>query len=172
MLEAVALAATLAWPAAAAGMLPVPVSPPLAEFRVRIPRRALAAAVHDALEGASQRMHRDGCSGIFGDFTDKDGRTLLSNLEAFSTDGPAYLGLIDFRDGLGIGRCERAGIMAVTAPGSRVVWVCGGFALAQKRDPGLAEVVVLHEALHTLGLREDPPSSLEITARVVKRCGR
>jgi hypothetical protein len=160
MLGAVILAATVAWPASA-----VP-------FRVRIPRRALAAAVQDALAGASQRMKRAGCSAIFEDFTDRNGRTLQSNLDTLGGDGPAYLALIDFRDGLGIGRCDRGGIMAVTAPGSRVVWVCGGFALAQKRDPGLAEVVLLHEALHTLGLHEDPPSSLEITERVVKRCGR
>jgi hypothetical protein len=42
----------------------------------------------------------------------------------------------------------------------------------QQLDPPLAEAIIIHEALHTLGLREDPPSSREITRRVVKRCGR
>jgi hypothetical protein len=61
--------------------------------------------------------------------------------------------------------------MAVTAPGSRVVYVCGRrFAEAQSRSATRAELVVLHEALHTLGLGENPPDSLEITRRVGQRC--
>ena len=60
---------------------------------------------------------------------------------------------------------------AVTAPGSRVVYVCGrSFAEAQARSPKRAEMVVLHEALHTLGLGENPPDSGEITRRVGERC--
>jgi hypothetical protein len=31
---------------------------------------------------------------------------------------------------------------------------------------------VLHEALHTLGLGENPPDSFEITRRVGQRCAR
>ena len=31
-------------------------------------------------------------------------------------------------------------------------------------------VIVIHEALHTLGLPENPPTSEEITARVRERC--
>lgn len=38
------------------------------------------------------------------------------------------------------------------------------------RSPQRAELVVLHEALHTLGLGENPPGSLEITQRVGDRC--
>jgi hypothetical protein len=34
----------------------------------------------------------------------------------------------------------------------------------------MAEVYVIHEMLHTLGLGENPPSSQEITQAVVKRC--
>ena len=37
-------------------------------------------------------------------------------------------------------------------------------------DPTWAEVVVIHEALHTLGLGENPPSSAEISIRVAARC--
>jgi hypothetical protein len=36
---------------------------------------------------------------------------------------------------------------------------------------GFAAVIVLHEALHSLGLEENPPSSEEITYRVMARCG-
>ena len=35
-----------------------------------------------------------------------------------------------------------------------------------------AEIIVLHEALHTLGLGENPPLSAVITDRVAARCGR
>jgi len=50
--------------------------------------------------------------------------------------------------------------------------VCPAFLSQQGRDPGLAEAVMVHELLHTLGLREDPPTSLEINRRVFARCGR
>ena len=141
-------------------------------FRVRIARAAVASAVKDALTGASERLRRDGCATIFGDFADGGGHTLQANLDALGRSGVEYLTMIGFYDGQGVGRCQSSGIMAVTSPGSRSVFVCDGFALAQKRDPGMAEVVLLHEALHSLGLEENPPSSLEITERVVSRCGR
>ena len=35
----------------------------------------------------------------------------------------------------------------------------------------LARAVIIHEALHSLGLGENPPSSQAITARVLNRCG-
>jgi hypothetical protein len=34
----------------------------------------------------------------------------------------------------------------------------------------MAEAVIIHEMLHTLGLGENPPSSTEITFRVLNRC--
>jgi hypothetical protein len=33
-----------------------------------------------------------------------------------------------------------------------------------------AEAYVIHEMLHSLGLGENPPSSLAITAKVMSRC--
>jgi len=50
--------------------------------------------------------------------------------------------------------------MAVTAPGSRVVYVCGrSFADAQARSAERAELVVLHEALHTLASARTLPTA-------------
>jgi len=40
-----------------------------------------------------------------------------------------------------------------------------------RNDPAYAEMILIHELLHTLGLGENPPTSLEITARVTERCG-
>jgi hypothetical protein len=37
-------------------------------------------------------------------------------------------------------------------------------------NEAVAEATVIHEALHTLGLGENPPTSREITAGVLKRC--
>jgi len=65
------------------------------------------------------------------------------------------------------------GPLAFTSPGSRLVFVCSRkFADLTFGDWDLARAVVIHEALHSLGLGENPPSSLEITARVRARCGR
>jgi hypothetical protein len=47
--------------------------------------------------------------------------------------------------------------------------VCGtGFAT---RGRTFRENALIHEMLHTLGLRENPPSSAEISRRVAERCG-
>ena len=52
-----------------------------------------------------------------------------------------------------------------------MVYVCGrAFKKLADRNPVMAQAVVIHEALHTLGLGENPPSSTEITARVLARC--
>jgi len=40
----------------------------------------------------------------------------------------------------------------------------------QRSEPGVAESLVIHEVLHTLGLGENPPASVEITRRVEARC--
>ena len=139
-------------------------------FRVRIAGRALAASVLSALGGASDRLRTPACAAIFGDFSDGAGRTLQANLDALEQTGPGYLRLIGFYDGTGQTRCLRARTFAITAAGSRAVWVCPQFALEQHRDRLAAEVVLIHEALHSLGLGEDPPSAAEITARAMQRC--
>jgi hypothetical protein len=42
---------------------------------------------------------------------------------------------------------------------------------AAARNASRAEIAVIHEALHTLGLGENPPDSREITRLVTERCG-
>lgn len=150
--------------------VPAPVARP--GFRVYIRRPDVAAAVHAALEGAASRLERTGCSDIFTDFADVNGRSLQSRLDEMGFTAAAYLGQLGFRDGHGLDRCHSSHILALTAPGSGIVWICEAFTPTMRRDPGLAEVVVLHEALHSLGLPENPPSSLEVTHEIVKRCGR
>ena len=142
------------------------------EFRVRIRGSMLAGGVRDALERASRRLDSDDCAAIFSDFSDGEGRPLSATLDSLGQSAHAYLRTISFYDGQSLRRCLDTRVLAVTAPGSRVVWICPQFGPQQKRDTGLAEVVLLHEMLHSLGLRENPPSGAEITSRVVARCGR
>jgi hypothetical protein len=130
------------------------------------------AVVRQALEGAARRLRDPGCAAIFEDFLDAAGAPLQRRLEAVRTSPPDYLARIVFADGFGHAFCARPDVVALTRPGSRVVYVCAPrFTALQGRDPARAEAVLLHEALHTLGLGEDPPASAEITRRVAARCG-
>jgi hypothetical protein len=65
-----------------------------------------------------------------------------------------------------------SGVLAFTAPGIRVVRVCiDEFKRISREQPDYVVASVMHEILHTLGLGENPSSS-QITARVLARCGR
>lgn len=168
LVVAIVLAAAAASVAGAAG--PVPVAGDEA-LRVQIRSRMTAEPVRAAIRGASLRLERPECRRIVSDFTDASGRNLQDNLEALGQTPAGYLGLIVFVDGQGQSRCVQEQILALTTPGSRVIQICRQFGGKQRRDPALAEVVIIHEALHSLGLAENPPSSLEITRRVLDRCG-
>ncbi len=143
---------------------------PAAQTRVRIRHSADAVAVHEAILGARRRLESPECREIFSEFATASGLPLQSVLDASGWTGAEYLGLIGFYDGSGDRRCVHTRIAAFTAPGRRTVFVCPGFRSEWRRDQRYAEVVILHEALHSLGLGENPPSSREITARVERRC--
>jgi hypothetical protein len=137
---------------------------------VRIKRPADAAAVTKAVVGAIRRLEQATCRRIFTDFGDARNRSLQAGLDALGMTAPAYLQMIGFYDGSAHRRCERSTIQAFTTPGHRVVFVCPRFTRTQLTEPEAAEMVVLHEALHTLGLGENPPTSTQITRRVTERC--
>jgi hypothetical protein len=131
-----------------------------------------AAAVERAVAGAARRLDDPGCRAIFSDFQDAAGAPLQGRLDALGVSGRDYLSLVHFADGSTRRTCHRGDVAAVTAPGSRVVYVCGRlFQEVAAQSAKRAEIVVLHEALHTLGLGENPPDSLTITRRVGERCG-
>lgn len=140
-------------------------------FRVRDLNPMHTAAVERALAGAARRLESPECRRIFADFHDASGAPLQDRLDTLGLAAPDYLAFIVFANGSGSRSCHGGDVMAVTSPGSRVVYVCGrSFLEAQARSADRAELVVLHEALHTLGLGENPPDSLEITRRVGRRC--
>jgi len=129
-----------------------------------------ASWVRLAREGAAQRLAQPECARIFGDFANAAGQRLQEKLDAYGLNGAEYLSLVYFSDGGDDGRCGDGNVLATTTPGSRRVAVCSRFTRAYREDPTWAEVVVIHEALHTLGLGENPPSSAEISTRVAARC--
>jgi hypothetical protein len=154
--------------AAQAAPEPVPVV-----FNVRILHEATADIVKSALRGAAERLESPTCQAVFSDFSDLAGRPLQERLESLGQTPQGYLGQIFFYDGAKEPRCQSQDILAVTSPGSHVVHVCPKAIRAMYwRQPLYVEATLIHEALHTLGLGENPPTSREITSQVVKRCRR
>lgn len=133
-----------------------------------------ARAVDTARTGAVRRLEREECRKLFTDFSDAEGRSLQGNLDQWTASPAEYVGLIPFVDGSREKLCRRTNVALVAQPGVRRVFVCKAFADVQLREPAVAEAMVIHEILHTLGLGEAPmpdqPTSLEITERVEARC--
>ena len=139
--------------------------------RNMVPPAAGGITLHWAVLGAHRRLQQPACRGLFLEFSDASGRRLQENLDALGETGATYPALILFADGTGRPRCREREVFAFTTPGSRVVHICGRqLKDLADRSPVRAQAIVIHEVLHTLGLGENPPSSTEITARVLARC--
>lgn len=141
-------------------------------YRLHVRRATTSRALDRAVSGAARRLGEERCQRLLGDFQDLRGRPLQARLAELGLAPADYLGFVVFAEGDGTAGCLRSDVLAVTRPGSRVVQVCHPqFWRAQAGDPELAEAIILHETLHTLGLGEDPPSPQAITAQVLARCG-
>jgi hypothetical protein len=133
-------------------------------------RGPVVLEVTQAFHAAIRKLETPACQELFTDFTDSEGRTLLENLGA-QTPIEYLTGLI-IRDGeipKGSGQCAVPGSAAFTSGGA-AVFVCGRNFHAER--PSRRSIALIHEMLHVLGLRENPPSSAEITRQVEERCGR
>jgi len=132
-------------------------------------------AVRRAVAGARDRLRRPDCLRVLTDFQDAEGRPLADVLQASGLSAPDYLvQRVRFLDGDDGQACHgNEGVMAFTWPTSPIVHVCGERFLDRYPTVSvIAEVVIIHEMLHTLGLGENPPTSTAITGQVLKRCGR
>jgi hypothetical protein len=139
--------------------------------QVRVRRSRDAFVVARAIQGAARRLEGPGCRGMLSDLRTPEGLTLADVLAAEGETGPGHLRRLLFYSGDEHPHC-RKDVLAWTTPGSRVVYVCAErFREAYATKPAHVEAVIVHEVLHTLGLGENPPSSAEITARVVAACG-
>jgi hypothetical protein len=141
-------------------------------LRVRVPDAA-GMAVQRALLGARERLFRPRCRGLLADFEAGPApRSLTEVLAGLGRTPEQHLDALRFDDGTRKLPCAAPQVLAFTHPGSDTVYICASqFQRAVRNDPAYAEIVLIHEWLHTLGLGENPPTSLEITAQVAERCG-
>jgi hypothetical protein len=131
----------------------------------------LPPQVRVAIRHAQAALEDPRCREIFRDFRDASGNTLQDRLDSLGLTGQAYLEGMLFYDGERREGCRASWTLATMTPGHRVVFYCrSAFERQARRDPWSLAVAILHEELHSLGLGEDPPTSLEISRQVEKRC--
>lgn len=159
------------WAAAGPAVGAEPVNPSAATgSRVRL-RGAAGAAVRRAVEGARLRLMEPACTRLLTQFVDQAGEPLQARLDSMGLSASEYVGAVLFVDGSSQKACGTGEILGGTEPGSRVVALCAAsFTETERRNARLAEALVIHETLHSLGLGENPPSSHEITTRVLASC--
>ncbi len=133
---------------------------------------ALEATLSKALSDAGSKLGNEACRQVFSDFHDANGLALQDNLNATGQTSETYLKWMIFYDGNGKRRCEKYDTLAFTVPNSRIIHLCPQFLTKVRSDPWIASTLIIHEELHSLGLGEDPPTSKQITAKVIERCGR
>jgi hypothetical protein len=127
---------------------------------------------------AAVRLESAECRQLLTDFKDGKGRTLESNLEPFGVSASRYLLDLAFVDGSPLPACKAPAVTMAVNPGLPRVFVCplgpgrvnSRLSRIEFSSGSLAEAMVIHEMLHTLGLGENPPTTFEITARVRERC--
>jgi hypothetical protein len=143
-------------------------------LRINVSDSRVRGGLELAVAGAKGRLARPDCLRVLGDFRDREGHTLLERLEASEYSAADYLiSQVWFVSGDDTTLCRRErAVPAFTVPGHHVVRICSAaFTDLSSRRPVAAELVVIHEMLHTLGLGENPPSSRAITQQVTRRCG-
>jgi len=130
-------------------------------------------AVQGAVDGAAARLSRRSCQDVLSDFADESGQSLQTRLLARRSSPSEAFAALRFVDSHIAPQCSGGTTLAFTHTGSAVIHVCGGqFRKRSMRNRMTAEIIVIHEFLHTLGLGENPPTSEAITAQVALRCGR
>jgi hypothetical protein len=135
----------------------------------RLRRSQDRAFLAEAIRGAARRLGDPRCQALLGELSDRSHRPLREALEAEGMSAPQFLGRLYFYDGSDQGCGARR--LAYTTPGSRVVYVCPDrFRDVYLGNTTLAEVAVVHEALHCLGLGENPPTWQEINDRILTAC--
>jgi hypothetical protein len=140
--------------------------------QVRVPGLS-GLDVQRAVQGAGRRLARGQCRALLFEYErEADGQPLAAGLAARGVTLEQHLAAIAFVDGSRARACATGQAFAgMTRSGDDRVYVCPGRFRELARSSAVgAEVVIIHETLHTLGLGENPPTSLEITARVFRRC--
>ena len=138
-----------------------------------LPNVTTRFTVSRAIDGAKRRLEGPQCQQVLDEFANVSGASLRSVLDQANVTASEFLLRLRFADGDQSRQCQRSDdLAAFTTPGNRVIFICSGTFDIQLRDRmKSAEMIIIHEMLHAVGLAENPPTSREITARVTKRCG-
>ena len=163
---------------AAAGVVAVVLACPVLLGAEQGPRQAGArnyaeglgrAWVQQALDAATARLGKPQCRQIFSDFSDGEGHPVERKLQDLGVTPEEYLTRwVAFVEGSRQPQCRNRDVAAFTQAGGQVIYVCSSRVVANHTPDG--DIVIIHEMLHTLGLRENPPTPGEITKRVLQRC--
>ena len=138
--------------------------------RLHVPDPVGRYAASKALDLAWERFAQPKCKELLMAFHDQAGRPLADRFTGLSVDLPTYLTMLVFIDGSRETPCV-TGTFAFTQPGTRLIRLCVEElkrTWLQNREYTAANFI--HEMLHTLGLGENPPSSAEVTRRVLAAC--
>ena len=132
---------------------------------------SLGPRIAEAVADAAARLDTMPCALVLSDFVDsRTGLTLADNLAATGRTAPEHVASLLFRAAPTLKPFPGRRVFAFTTPESPVVLICRDDLLRVQNQRRLVTAIVLHEVLHTLGLREDSPSSLAITEKVLERC--
>jgi hypothetical protein len=143
---------------------------PLASFAARtVPRGALSHAVDPARSLAAERLGTDACRGIFEELPDFTGRPAARRLEAGERSPSAHFARLRFLESTE-GPCREDAAAAWSVAGDPRVRVCPRtFGAVAARDRREAAAILIHEALHTLGVGEDAAKE-PLTTYVRRHC--
>lgn len=123
------------------------------------------------VDRAAKRLAKPACAAVINEFKNTSGEPLGARLEIWGGDPAAAFASQFYRDGEFHQTCARRPVLAFTTPGNPNIYVCSErFFQASLADPWYAEIVLIHEFLHTLGLGENPPTSRAITEAVRRHC--
>lgn len=127
--------------------------------------------IADAVTDAARLLDTPPCSLVLFDFVDaRNGLTLAENLAVTGRTASEHVESLLFRGAPSLKPFPGRRVFAFTVPASPVVFLCRDDLLRVQNQRRFVTAIVIHEVLHTLGLREDRPSSVAITERVLERC--
>ena len=145
--------------------------PPASVLAARmLPPGPLAMVLAPAVALATERLGTDGCRQVFEELCDFTGRPVARRLEAGERSASSHFARLLFRE-TREGPCLQGLVAAWSAWGDVHVRICSQeFRSIAGRDRREAAAILIHEALHTLGVAEDAAKE-PLTAYVRRRCG-
>lgn len=124
-----------------------------------------------AVEEAAERLGTRPCALLLTDYTDRwTGLTLAEGLALSGRTVSEHVRSLRFQGSRTLRPRGGRRVFALTVPATPVVTLCREDLLLVQGRHTFVTAVVIHEVLHTLGLRDDVPSSVAITEQVLRRC--